>query len=238
MKKLEDFDDYTYSKQRHLSDLDKYSVELYEQGADFRTADLKKYQDLLVAAFLRRFIADGSRILEVGGGCSRILHAYHKRYECWNVDPLEGVGNGPLSIGKVPYKVVLDYMGNFNRELPDGYFDFVFSVSALEHAPQEQSKVVLLLEDIQRVLKPSGLSLHLLDSLIAGNDITFRHPFITEAYLKMNTFGSLPDSTTILKDPDLYIMSKEAYDIHWKKYTNTEYEQFGKPFSINILWRK
>jgi hypothetical protein len=48
----------------------------------------------------------------------------------------------------------------------------------------------------------------------------------------------MPDPEVMQNDPDLYVMSKAAYDNGWKKITGKSYEEFGCPTSINILWRK
>lgn len=239
MNSLNDFYKYTYSKRIHFIELQSYADELCKENINFDLSDLKKYQDAFVAMFIDKFIPSTLRVLEVGGACSRILHAFHKDYECWNIDPFEGLGNGPkkTSIGKVPYKLVLDYMGNFNKELPDNYFDFVFSISALEHVPNEEAKVGSVLEDIQRVLKPGGLSLHLLDTILRDDRIYY-HKFLTISYAQYETFGKLPESNEIITDPDLFFMAKETYDLFWKPYTKREYEEFGTPLNISILWKK
>jgi SAM-dependent methyltransferase len=237
MKSPNDFEKYTYSKRSHISELQSFADELFKEKTNFYLSDLKRYQDAFVAMFIGKFITTSSRLLEVGGGYSRILQAFHKDYECWNIDPFEGLGDGPTFVGKMPYKLVLDYMGNFNKELPDNYFDFVFSISALEHVPDENGTVKLVLDDIQRVLKPGGFSLHLLDAVLINEQIHY-HKFITMSYAQYETFGKLPDSNKIITDPDLFFMAKEAYDLHWKQYTNTEYEAFGKPLNISILWKK
>ena len=52
------------------------------------------------------------------------------------------------------------------RELPDHYFDFVFSVSALEHTPDDHSVRVNVLKDINRILKPGCPSLHCFDAFL------------------------------------------------------------------------
>ena len=46
---------------------------------------------------------------------------------------------------------------------PDGYFDFVFSISALEHVPDDNQDYLRdIWDDIDRILKPGGYSLHCL----------------------------------------------------------------------------
>jgi ubiquinone/menaquinone biosynthesis C-methylase UbiE len=231
------FQEFVYAKKSHLSLLHNYEQELYKRRIDFTNSDLKKYQDLLVFAFIKQNIPPGTRMLEVGGGYSRLLEYFCKDYECWNIDPFEGVGTGPTVLKPVPYRLVRDYMGNFNAELPDNYFDIVFSISALEHIPTDQtmSKVI---NDINRVLKIGGYSLHALDSVVKDNQFNFLHPFTFKVASQPNSLIKLPDTAEILKDPDIYFMTKEAYDYGWKHITKEEYEAFGSPTSINLLWVK
>ncbi|GAI29988.1 unnamed protein product, partial [marine sediment metagenome] len=133
----DDFDDFTYSKKSHFALFKGYDVELYGKSIDPDACDLKAYQDLLVFSFIKENIPRGSRILDIGGGKSRILNYFKNNYECWNLDKLEGLGNGPVAVGSEGCRLVKDYIGCFNKELPDNYFDFVFSISALEHVPED-----------------------------------------------------------------------------------------------------
>ncbi|MBK8551291.1 MAG: hypothetical protein IPL53_09635 [Ignavibacteria bacterium] len=41
------------------------------------------------------------KILEIGGGDSRILKHFSKDFECWNLDKMEGLGNGPVAIHRM-----------------------------------------------------------------------------------------------------------------------------------------
>jgi ubiquinone/menaquinone biosynthesis C-methylase UbiE len=135
-----------------------YSVSKLTLG----NCDLKVYQDLLTFSFIKQNYDRPIKMLDVGGGTSRILEHFKKEHECWNIDKLEGVGNGPLGqdVQTEEIKFVFDYMGNFNKELPDNYFDLVFSISTLEHVPLNDTEAYgNILKDINRVLKPGSYSL-------------------------------------------------------------------------------
>lgn len=58
-------------------------------------------------------------------------------------------------------------MGEFSEELPENYFDMVFSVSVLEHVPIDWLENVI--KDIHRILKKGGISCHSID-VIPGSD--------------------------------------------------------------------
>lgn len=164
--KLETMSDYALSKIHHFGPLSEYAEELYGKQIDPRTCDLKVYQDLLTYAFIKKTLPRGAGILEVGGGNSRVLAAIHEEYECWNIDKFEGAGNGPKTSKDQPYRLVKAYMGDFTEELPDDYFDFVFSISALEHVePNNKTINKRIMDDIDRVLKPGGVSLHTFDAI-------------------------------------------------------------------------
>lgn len=202
------------------------------------TCDLKVYQDYLVYLFIRNNLPPGARLLEVGGGYSRVLPFFSDAYECWNVDKCEGLGNGPVQFSSPHYRIVYDYMGNRNPELPDAYFDCVFSISALEHSPEDQQVRENIYADIQRVLKPGGHSLHCFD-------IVFDRPFghwvnglIPYFYSKPGMKTQFTKPEDMLKDPDCYIMSKPAYENGWARYIGKSYEEFGRPASVNVYWQK
>lgn len=235
----DNFIPYTYSKKSHLSLLVNYANELYDRQIDFSLSDLKCYQDLLVFGFIKENIPLGSKILDIGGGNSRVLGKLSQTYECWNIDKLEGLGNGPITeCIQNNYKLVQDYIGNFNRELKNEYFDFVFSISALEHTPPNDDGLFSnILTDINRVLSPGGFSLHCFDLVMNENSIWTNPllPYLFENSLTLNKF--IPFSELLIDD-DIYVMTKSAYDKCWRSITQKPYEVFGKPVSYNILWQK
>jgi len=157
------FNEFTYSKNKHFNAFfsNDYDEELFGKAVNPSYCDLKVYQDLLVFSFIKQNILAGSKILEVGGGNSRILKYFQEDYECWNIDKLEAAGHGLIEIDTTGFRLISDYMGNFNEELPEGYFDLVFSISTLQHIPHGDIKIYNnILKDINRVLKPEGYSIH------------------------------------------------------------------------------
>ena len=83
---LQDFEPFTYAMRSHWVLFDQLDQELYGHRIDMDKADLKKYQDLFVTAFIKQFTAPSARILDVGGGLSRVLRYFSETHECWNVD--------------------------------------------------------------------------------------------------------------------------------------------------------
>jgi len=233
------FTGFTYSKYNHFKLFKhfRYDIELYGREVDPIKQPIKTYQDLLIFAYLKNNIKPGSRILEIGGGNSRIIRHFCTTYECWNIDKLKECGNGPTEIPILGFRLVKDYIGNFNNELPDNYFDFVFSISALEHVPDNNAVLFdNINRDMSRVLKRGGLSLHCFDIVIKKDNSIWTNkllPYLFEKTLPINSFIPFKN---MLDDPDIFFISKEAYDNFAKRHTKKEYEEFGKLMSYNILW--
>jgi hypothetical protein len=59
---------------------------------------LKDVQDAFILYVLRE--VENKRILELGGGNSRVLPLLAERNECWNIDKFEGLGGGPITAQK------------------------------------------------------------------------------------------------------------------------------------------
>jgi ubiquinone/menaquinone biosynthesis C-methylase UbiE len=199
-------------------------------------SDLKVYQDYLTCCFILRNIPKGAKILEVGGGDSRVLKYFSKDYECWNADKFEGMGNGPVRFNSPHYRIVYEYVGFFNRELPDSYFDFVFSISALEHTPEDQAVRVNVIKDINRVLRPGCPSFHCFDSILRSSGKSWVNGLIPYLYANAPLQTKFVPLDEITRDADTYTMSKQAYESNWQPITKDAYEKFGRVFSMNLLW--
>ncbi len=236
----EDFDRFSYSKHSHLIlfDRDNYEVELFGGKLAPSSWSLKRYQDLLVFSFIKQMLPRGSKLLEVGGGDSRIIAYFKHRYECWNVDKLVGCGQGPTRIDTIGFRLVQDYMGNFNPSLPPNYFDFVFSISALEHVPEHNPQLLEnILTDLNRVLKPGCYSLHCLDSILMPHNL-WTNKLLPYIFQHEKTFNRLISYEELIRDRDIFVLPEEIYNIEWRPITRREYHEYGRPFSYNVLWIK
>jgi SAM-dependent methyltransferase len=139
-----------------------------EQGfASLARQELKNVQD----AFVLANIGDmkNQRILEIGGGQSRVLPRLHQSNELWNADRLEGDGNGPTDIETDDrIRMVRSFLSEFDSALPNEYFDITFSISTVEHIPG--TAMDDFIEDTIRVLKPGGIALHAVDLYIGDSE--------------------------------------------------------------------
>ncbi|MGE5498035.1 MAG: glycosyltransferase, partial [Syntrophothermus sp.] len=233
----DNFSYFTYSKLDHFSYFKNSDVELYGVKKDPALCELKVYQDLLCYSFIKTNIPKGSKILEIGGGQSRVLRKLEYEYECWNVDKLEGLGDGPTSIHQGNVRLIRDYIGNFNKELPENYFDFVFSISTLEHVPENNLTFNNICRDIERVMKTGALSLHCLDVAAQDNSV-WTNQFLQFIFSNVETINKYEPLDKILIDPYVYFMTEESYNSGWKNLTGKSYKSFGKPASYNVLWKK
>ena len=232
----QNFQNFTYSKQSHFQTLRRHKD---QQSEKLNDCDLKVYQDMLVYNFILDNFPRGARLLEIGGCDSRVIRWLKHRYEFWNLDKLEGVGNGLTDISDTSgFWLVRDYTGAFSEELPDGYFDGVFSISVMEHVPTDPATLGNICADIQRLLKPGGLSLHCIDAVIKKEHIKI-HPLVDYLYGSERIKNPRKSEDAIRNDSDLWGMSAAAYNRFWKSACkNLDYETFGIPFSYNLLWRK
>ena len=235
----ENISEFTYSKLHHFKLFRNQPFRSLNTGKpDPASCDLKVYQDYLVYCFLRLNLAPGSRILEVGGGDSRILKYFRRRYECWNIDKCEGLGNGPIHFTSSRYRMVYEYIGEFSPDLPDEYFDLVFSISALEHTPENPQTHARVADDIDRVLKPGGLSFHCFDIVVRPDGRHWVCGLIPHLYATREIVNPWVGPGEILNDPEAYFMSKAAYEFYWKPILGLPWEEMRFPLSYNLLWRR
>lgn len=157
--------------------------------------------------------------------------------EAWNLDKFEGWGNGPTDIPQnTSYTIIPNYIGAFDEKLPDNYFDVVFSISVLEHVNLEDDALDEVVRDMERVLKPGGLSAHCIDCRFPPGS----HPDISNRRkLKrlLEHYGFSEEFIYANHDHEnVYHMSEYAYDVFWKPYCNNRpHELDGLPFNI-LLW--
>lgn len=231
------FSYFSYSRRPHFDWFETSAKKLFGTGVHPDDCDLKMYQDLLCYTFIVDNLPKGARLLEVGGCDSRVLKALKYDYECWNVDKLEGLGNGLTSVTPDGYRMIQAYMGDFSEELPDGYFDFVFSISALEHVAENEENFNNICRDMDRVMKLGAFSLHCFDVVVKPDSVwtNLLLPFLYNRYETLTRFIPFDQ---MVKDPSLYCMSEAAYNRGWINITKEPYNDFGQPLSCNILWKK
>ena len=127
---------------------------------------LKSIQDSFILGCLSD--VENCKIAEIGGGDSRVLWKLKEKNECWNIDKFEGAGQGPKSAKQEDGIIIAKtFMGDFSNEIPDKFFDYVFSISVLEHVLENDLDNCF--KDIERILKPSGKTFHAIDCYLGDS---------------------------------------------------------------------
>ncbi len=168
---------------------------------------LKNVQD----GFILRntYLMNNKKILEIGGGDSRVIQKLSQKNECWMLDKFEGNANGLIGVPSLEkVKIVKDFMGSFNPEVPDNYFDCVFSISVIEHVPVSELKSFFT--DCARVLKPGGRMLHAIDINITDKELNHKHLQVEE-YLKILNNSDFPLKFVEPPKIDEYVSYKCTY---------------------------
>jgi len=145
---------YDFTRKRQMFDW-------WDAGfVDTKARNLKSVQDAWIMAELGQ--SKGLSIAEIGGGDSRLLRHLAPNNNCVNIDKLEGFGKGPKQDPNIPgVRTVRSYMGEFDESLEDGSFDAIFSISVIEHVPDEMINDCFA--DMARLLKPGGRMLQAID---------------------------------------------------------------------------
>ncbi len=231
------FTDFTYSKNTHFELFKKngFDKELFGSEVDPDYNDLKVYQDLLIYSYVKQNLKKGSRILELGKGTSRVLELFKNEYECWKIHKQE---EDEQSNTQEHIKLINDEMGNFNKDLPNNYFDLIFSISTFIYKPESGNKYYEnMLKDINRLLVPGGISIQCLVALWMEPIVSV--PYIMDYFIEnQKMMNEIIPFFKITIDPDLYVMSEKFYNATWKKNLVKTYSSFGKPFSYNLFWKK
>lgn len=130
------------------------------RGKNNLTWHLKSIQDAIAFKYLYKY--SNVSIAEIGGGKSRVLPALVKNNTCFNIDAFKGVGRGhKKEIHLKGITNILSYVGDFSDSIIDEQFDVIYSISVVEHISND--KLNDFFKDCFRILKPSGLMIHLID---------------------------------------------------------------------------
>lgn len=155
-----------------------------------RRGAMKNLQDLWIVSEL--FGKKNKKIAEIGGAYCRVLRLLEGN-ERWNIEKHQGTGR--LNFDKKPFKpsgikLVNAYVGEYSKNIPDNYFDFLYSISVIEHIPQ--NKMNLFFQDHARMLKSGGRGLHAIDFYLGNSENAGTEEKI-DVYLKaINESGLRP----------------------------------------------
>lgn len=204
--------------------------------------ELKGTQDAWVLSRLSHL--SGARIAEIGGGHSRVLPKLSHSNECWNIEKFEGVGGGPKSVQKQANVTLIDtYLGDFDSRLPNSAFDVVFSVSVVEHVPEDRLRAFFL--DGARLLKPGGMFLHAIDLYVLDaphqrNEVVDRYARIAddpEMKLKLLEPASVDSKITFRSE---YASNSDGTLAQWNQIAPhlRSVREIAQSISLRAIWLK
>ena len=174
---------------------------------------LKFVQDAVALHYL--YDTTNKYIAEIGGGHSRLLLLLSKkkrRNSCYNIDEFKGESGGPKREKRIRRVTNIKCkVGEFSSEIDDNSFDIIYSISVVEHIPENKLDNFFL--DCHRILKKSGLMIHLIDVYLedsfGDNKDTSRRICSYKSFLDNNFFKPL-QKPSILSEDDVVFYTKFA----------------------------
>lgn len=138
----------------------------------YLNGDLKNVQRPWTVKAILGQVPSGSKLLEIGAGVPLVAGMLAELgYRVTVVDPYEGAGNGPIEYANYVQQfpnvnIVKSLFGVGLQGIDEFSLDCIYSVSVLEHIPQEE--IEHLYKAIRKFLKPGGFSIHCVDHVIEG----------------------------------------------------------------------
>ncbi len=170
----------------------------------------------------RMKMSKGLRALEVGGAYSTLPKMLADKHgiEAWIGDDFGASINDvtmwtrwgnpqELPIKNKPVIYVFEPFGAFSEKYPSNYFDYIFSVSTLEHIPMQSMPDVF--RDMHRCLRIGGKQIHTID---ITTDLTLREVIFSRALQKYSKlFKYFPFKQKNPIKPWLDAMQLAGFDI-------------------------
>jgi len=145
----------------------EYFDYLNTNKSDRKFYTLKNVQDGFINKYFKPNIKN-KIIGEIGGGHSRTLERLGVKNTCFNIEKFEGKGNGPEKIEKIKnYELINTYVGEFSGLLKRNYFDYLYSISVLEHV--DDSYIENFFKESLSILKTNGISIHAFDAYLSSS---------------------------------------------------------------------
>jgi 2-polyprenyl-3-methyl-5-hydroxy-6-metoxy-1,4-benzoquinol methylase len=199
--------------------------------------DLKDAQRPWMVKAIVSQVPRGGKILEIGAGEPFVADIIERMgYEVAVVDPYDGSGNGPREYEAFrrqcpAIRFIREQFGESTRGLVPASFDCIYSISVLEHVPDDSLAGVFA--GLARFLKPEGWSLHAIDHVHKGAGAESHYAKLTRMLFG---FGSDPEDldrmlAAMTLDTDTYYLSAEAHN-RWRGVT--PYDQFPMRVCVSI----
>lgn len=237
----ENFNEFSYSKKSHFNIFGRNNFDkiFYGEEVGPERFDIKKYQNLLIFSFIQQNLPEGSRILEIGNSDDYVLNHFRYRYECWRVEDISVLAGKDVTDNTDRKGFLYTENEKIQKQLPPGYFDFIFSASGFEYFPEDRSKFRKILDNINIILKSGGYSLHCVPGAVYGIHFIY-HKILNyfynnsaPLYYNVEQLNRLPNLKKILEDTDLHYKYEE-----YKRSEENGMETYQNLVSFNILWKK
>jgi cyclopropane fatty-acyl-phospholipid synthase-like methyltransferase len=171
---------------------------------------LKSIQDAIAFSFLNKM--KNKSLAEIGGGNSRLLPFLAKTNSCYNIEEFKGMGGGPKQEIKLNGVInCLTNIGDFSDSIENEQFDVIFSISVVEHVSSE--KLTDFFKDSYRILRPSGLMIHLIDVYLEdqlGNNKGSSERVLSYASFLDGTLFKPVEPPTILSEKEVVFSTSFA----------------------------
>ena len=199
--------------------------------------DLKDAQRPWMVKAIVSQVPPGGRLLEIGAGEPFVADILERMgYEVTVVDPYDGSGNGPREYEifrkQCPkIRFVREQFGDGTRGLADRSFDCIYSISVLEHVPDDALGRVFA--GLARFLRPEGRSLHAIDHVHKGAGDEAHYAKLLRM---IQGFGREAQELDLMLaamtlDTETYYLSAESHN-RWRGAT--PYDQFPMRVCVSI----
>jgi glycosyltransferase involved in cell wall biosynthesis len=200
--------------------------------------DLKNVQRPWIIKAIIASVPFGGKLIEIGAGEPIVAsYLHHLGYDVTIIDPYDGTGNGPVEYAyfrkHYPHlKIIKNYFEEGINTLDGGSYDCVYSISVLEHIPQEKIKEIFC--GIRKMLKAGGVSIHCIDHVLEGSGAKHHDERLRLILDELNLLSVFDDTLKTLKDDvDTYYLSAEGHNL-WRGTQRYEDFPFRKVISIQV----
>ncbi|NET31322.1 MAG: class I SAM-dependent methyltransferase [Cyanothece sp. SIO1E1] len=217
----------------------------------YLNGDLKNVQRPWTVKAIVGQLPLGSRLLEIGAGVPLVAGVLTELgYKVTIVDPYEGAGNGPTEyqayVKQFPnVKIIKNIFSPRLESLEEASFDCIYSVSVLEHIPQEG--ILSLFQGMHKFLRIGGISLHCVDHVIDGKGAQFHKEHLTALldYQKKladpNASFTAPNYEEMLiqlqQDLETFYLSALGHNL-WRGHCSYDEFPFRKVVSVQTCMNK
>lgn len=198
--------------------------------------DLKRVQDAYIFNLLKN--ETNRKIIEIGGGNSRVLGALDNSNELWNLDEFDGRDGGPNTVICIDgVKEVVGSLGKGNVSLPSGYFDILFSISVIEHVPSADA-IAEFFREGERILKFGGIMCHAIDIYLADEPQEYSSHriqlYLTLAQQQGLSFLEVPMIDAALSFKCRYASNPDMAMFAWNKFAPQLAELRAESQSVSL----